>query len=269
MREILSPFKSREKFKQIIICTLVFLGMAVPFKVMVLIPGLTEVRPVNAVPVVVGLLLGPAGAWGCAFGNLIADAFGTFSNASILGFFGNFAAAYVPYKLWHMISGGTEPNVKNGLNLIKYIVISFIGALSTAIILACGLDVFFGTWISGLFWIILLNDFCFPVFLGLPVFIIITSDDSSLKITMPEEVSINKEKKRYVYLKYLLPTLMLASEIIILIMIVIGKQMSSYIPMYITGAIFIIALLGFIVFKYENKLLVKKVVVYCMKKMFI
>jgi energy-coupling factor transport system substrate-specific component len=28
--------------------------MAVPFKVMVLIPGLTEVRPVNAIPVVAG-----------------------------------------------------------------------------------------------------------------------------------------------------------------------------------------------------------------------
>ncbi|KOA20081.1 hypothetical protein CLHOM_15110 [Clostridium homopropionicum DSM 5847] len=262
MREILSPFKTREKFKQVIICILIFLGMAVPFKVMVLIPGLTEVRPVNAVPVVVGLLLGPAGAWGCAFGNLIADVFGTFSNASILGFFGNFTAAYVPYKLWHLISGGTEPNVKSGINLIKYIIISFISALSTAIILACGLDIFFRKWIPGLFWIILFNDFCFPLFLGLPVFIIIISDDINFKITMPEEISIDKDidkdNKRYLYLKYFLPTLMLTSELIILIMIVIGKQMSSYIPMYITGAVFIIALLSFIVFRYENKLLVKK-----------
>ena len=90
MNEILAPFRQKQTLAQIGLCALVFIGMAVPFKVMVLIEGFTEVRPVNAVPVVVGLLLGPAGAWGCAIGNLIADLFGTFSKASLLGFIGNF-----------------------------------------------------------------------------------------------------------------------------------------------------------------------------------
>ena len=78
MNEIILPFKRKELLLKMGLCALIFIGMAVPFKVMVLIEGLTEVRPVNAVPVVVGLLFGPAGAWGCALGNLVADLFGTF-----------------------------------------------------------------------------------------------------------------------------------------------------------------------------------------------
>ena len=61
MNEILAPFRQKQTLAQIGLCALVFIGMAVPFKVMVLIEGFTEVRPVNAVPVVVGLLLGLLG----------------------------------------------------------------------------------------------------------------------------------------------------------------------------------------------------------------
>ncbi len=130
MREIFSPFKSKRKLLQILFCALVFVGMAVPFKVMVLIEGLTEVRPVNAVPVVAGLLFGPAGAWGCAIGNLIADLSGTFSNASILGFVGNFIAAYLPYKLWHIVNREKTPNVKSNWSIVKYILIAAVASVS-------------------------------------------------------------------------------------------------------------------------------------------
>ena len=141
MREILYPFKQKQTLLQIGLCTVIFVGMAVPFKVMVLVEGLTEVRPVNAVPVVVGLLMGPAGAWGCALGNLIADLFGTFSKASFLGFWANFIAAYLPYKLWHTLKKGEKPNVKSGLNIFIYLGISALSSLTVAIFLACGLDV--------------------------------------------------------------------------------------------------------------------------------
>ena len=40
-----------------------FAAILIPFKGIPLIPGLTELRPANVIPVVFGLLFGPAGAW--------------------------------------------------------------------------------------------------------------------------------------------------------------------------------------------------------------
>lgn len=246
MNEILSPFKSRRKLSHVGICALVFIGMAVPFKVMVLIEGLTEVRPVNAEPVVTGLLLGPAGAWGCAIGNLVADLFGTFSRASVLGFFGNFIAAWLPYKLWHYTGSGEKPNVKNFKNIVKYLVICAVAALATAILLACGLDVFFDMWIPQIFWIIFFNNLGFSVFLGLPVFIVLTCDDVKIEITMPGNMQ-KQRGKLYFTAKYVLLALFLAGEASLLVMTAMGMQMSASPLMYVAGGFFIISLAGLIV----------------------
>lgn len=240
MSEMFSPFRSKQKLLQILLCALIFIGMAVPFKVMVLIEGLTEVRPVNAVPVVAGLLLGPAGAWGCAIGNLIADLFGTFSRGSVLGFAGNFIAAYLPYKIWHISNRRESPNVKNTLNIVRYVLITAVTAVATAILIACGMDMFFGIWIPRFFWIIVLNDLGFPLFLGLPVLIVLTSEDSKTEITLPEHAAISG-------IKYMLFLLLLASEIVLLFMIFSGLQMSTALVMAVTGGIFTVALLGLVI----------------------
>ena len=93
MKEILSPFKQRQTLMQAGLCALVFIGMAVPFKVMVLVEGFTEVRP----------LMRCRWWWGCLglrrlrlmLLNLIADFFGTFQSLNFR-FLGNFFAAYLP-----------------------------------------------------------------------------------------------------------------------------------------------------------------------------
>lgn len=244
MTEILSPFKSKQKLLQTGLCALIFIAMAIPFKVMVLIEGFTEVRPVNAVPVVAGLLFGPAGAWGCAVGNVIADLFGTFSTASILGFFGNFIAAYLPYKLWHSFRKET-PNVKSLKNIVMYLFISVSAAFATAILLGCGLDVFLGMWIPQVFWIIALNDLGFPILLGLPVFIILTSDDNRMKITMPEQSKTEGKRIPDVIKKILFFTF-LSSELAIVLMVSFGTQMSANPVLSLTGVLFILSLSGFI-----------------------
>lgn len=249
MNELLSPFRSKQTLLQMGLCILVFIGMAVPFKVMVLIEGFTEVRPVNAVPVVVGLLLGPAGAWGCGIGNLVADLFGTFSKASILGFIGNFIAAYLPYKLWHYAGRVETPNVKSYRNIVKYLSITAVAALATALIIACGLDMLFGMWMPKIFWIILLNDFGFPILIGLPVFIVLTSEESNLKITMPEKglPKDNGKGKGFFSPKNSVLVVLVLSEFVLLWMIAFGLRMSTSSLMTLTGGVFTIALLAFIV----------------------
>ena len=92
-----------------------FAAILIPFKGIPLIPGLTELRPANVIPVVFGLLFGPAGAWGAAFGNLIGDFFGTLGIGSFFGFWGNFLAAYLPYKMWQNRPLSSFPAICPGL----------------------------------------------------------------------------------------------------------------------------------------------------------
>ena len=153
-----------------------FLVLGIPFKVMVLIEGFTEVRPVNAIPPISGLICGPIGAVAVGVGNVIADLFGTFSVSSVLGFFGNIVAAYLPYRLWYMYSP-EEPNVHNNKNLLKYILICFFSAATVAWILGFGLYYFFGQWIEEIYTYVAYNNFGFSIGLGLPLFIMLTSDD--------------------------------------------------------------------------------------------
>lgn len=241
MKEIFLPFTSKQQFLRMLLCALVFTGMAVPFKVMVLIDGFTEVRPVNAVPVVAGLLFGPAGAWGCAFGNLVSDLSGTFSKASILGFAGNFIAAWLPYRLWHLNGEAAAPNVKSYAKLLKYIGVCAMSALTTALLIACGLDVLFDLWMPQVFWIILINNLGFSVLLGLPVFIVLTTEDSNIKLTLPPNPGVIKSKK-YIRRKYVIFFSLLACEAILLTAIGLGMMLSASPVLYPAGAIFLISL---------------------------
>ena len=83
-----------------------YAAILIPFKVLPIIPGVTEFRPANAVPVVCSLLFGPAGAWGAAIGNVIGDFFGGIGPGDLFGFAGNLLYGFVPYKAWEALSEG-------------------------------------------------------------------------------------------------------------------------------------------------------------------
>ena len=113
----------------------IFAAILIPFKGIPLIPGYTELRPANVIPVVFGLLFGPAGAWGAALGNLIGDFFGTLGVGSLFGFWGNFLAAYLPYKMWR----GRPPGEIKG-HLLRFILAVFLGAMGCALVVGFGLE---------------------------------------------------------------------------------------------------------------------------------
>ena len=156
-----------------------FLVLGIPFKVMVLVEGFTEVRPVNSLPPIAGMICGPLGALACGVGNMIADLFGTFNGTSVLGFFGNMAAAYLPYRMWHIYSD-EQPNLHKNTNILKYVLICFSAALSVSWILGFGLYYFFGTWIEEIYTYVLFNNFGFSVGLGAPLLIMLSSDDVNI-----------------------------------------------------------------------------------------
>lgn len=170
------------KKRQFLIVLGAFLALGIPFKVMVLVEGLTEVRPVNALPPVAGLVAGPVGALACGIGNMLADLFGSFNMTSLLGLVANFIAAYLPYRLWHLFSK-EEPNLHTTKNILLYAVICLTTAWTVAWILGFGLRFFFGMWVEQIYTYVFFNNIGFSIGLGMPLLIILTSDSIRMACT--------------------------------------------------------------------------------------
>jgi len=73
VRELVTMWRHTKMVVLVALTAAVYAAILIPFKGIPLIPGITEVRPANVVPVVFSLLFGPAAAWGSAIGNLIGD----------------------------------------------------------------------------------------------------------------------------------------------------------------------------------------------------
>lgn len=110
MREILAVWRSPRQTVLVGVIAAAYAAVLIPFKFIPVIPGYTELRPANAVPVAMAILFGPAAAWGSAFGNLIGDLFGTLSLGSLFGFVGNFLYGLIPFQVWRLLSRGRTPS---------------------------------------------------------------------------------------------------------------------------------------------------------------
>lgn len=242
-----SPLKKKhQSVYQFFITMIPFAVLGATFKVMVLVEGLTEVRPANAIPVVAGLLFGPAGALGCAVGNLIADCFGTLNLTSILGVVGNFMAAYIPYRAWYAISR-KEPHMHTWKNLSIFLWVACLGTLACAWILGLGLELFFGIWIDTVYKYVLLNNIGFSIVLGLPILILLTSNSVNIPIHTP------KPGKHAIYINRKTMIGILIAETIVLLLVMIGiylgYHLSNSIAMWILSGIAAVLMICICIFK--------------------
>ncbi|HOU31818.1 MAG TPA: QueT transporter family protein [Synergistaceae bacterium] len=173
MYEVFSMWGKTKMVVLVALCAGLYAALLIPFKGFVLIPGVTEFRPASALPVVMGLLFGPAGAWGSAIGNLIGDFFGSLGIGSLFGFVGNFFFAYVPYKLWINLglvpSQDREPHPTSRRKVVAYVVVSFLGSAGCALPIAWGLELLGMVPFGALGSIIVLNNTIPAVVLGLPI----------------------------------------------------------------------------------------------------
>ena len=115
-----------------------YAAVLVPFKVVPLIPGVTELRPANAIPVVCSFMFGPAAAWGAAIGNLIGDFFGGVGPADIFGFFANVMYGYVPYKVWQVMAKNQAPGIRSPRTALTYVVACLVASTFCADIVGWG-----------------------------------------------------------------------------------------------------------------------------------
>src|SRR3989442_11815832 len=103
MRELFAMWGNTRMVVLTAICAALYAAILIPFKVVPLIPGITEFRPANAVPIVCSFLFGPAAAWGAAFGNLIGDFFGGLGPGRLFGFLANPLHRLVPHPGWEAV----------------------------------------------------------------------------------------------------------------------------------------------------------------------
>lgn len=116
-----------------------YAAILIPFKVIPLVPGITELRPANAVPVVCSFLFGPAAAWGAAIGNAIGDTFGGLGPGDAFGFLGNLLYGLAPYRVWRALGGG-RPLPHTAVDWARFFVSLFAGAACCALVVGWGLN---------------------------------------------------------------------------------------------------------------------------------
>lgn len=121
----------------------IYIAVLLPFKGIQVIPGFAEVRVGSALPVVLGVLFGPAGAWGAGIGNLVADFFGTLSLGSFFGFWGNILFGYVGFKLWGFLplASGDPPSLPSVRSVVKMIVLIVLAVMCKGAFIGYGVDV--------------------------------------------------------------------------------------------------------------------------------
>src|SRR5262245_49297808 len=139
MNEVFNMWKNTRMIILVAISAAIYAAGLIAFKGgIVIIPGITEVRPANVFPIIFGLMFGPAGAWGAAIGNAIGDIFGgTLGPGSIFGFIGNFFLGFIPYKMWGATFGlvpasDMSQTTNSWRKLAAYLIITITSAAACA-----------------------------------------------------------------------------------------------------------------------------------------
>lgn len=121
------------------ICASLYAAILIPFNALLVIPGVSQIRPANAVPVVCSFLFGPAAAWGAGLGDLISEFFVGLGPGDFFGVIGNFLCGMVPYKVWSVISAG-QPVPKTLLAWAQFTFTVFLASALCAIFIGWGLN---------------------------------------------------------------------------------------------------------------------------------
>ena len=160
-----------------LVLLIVFLVVAIPFKVMSVIPGFTDIRPVSLLQPVYGIFFGIPGCAAFAIGNLIGDIVSdSLRWSSIAGFAANFAGPYVFYLFWCRISK-TPFSLRTGKNLLKQALVTIVSAILQAVLITPAVVLVYPD-VSG--WVfsstVTLNGSVFPIMIGIPLMILMQEE---------------------------------------------------------------------------------------------
>ena len=154
-----------------------YLVIAIPFKVMNVIPGFTDIRSVMLLKPVFGIFFGIPGCIAFAIGNLIGDIMSdSLKWSSIAGFAANFLGPFMFYLFWKRIS--KEPfSLRTGKSLLKQLAVIIASALVEAVIITPAVKWIYPEIDVTLFSVmVLINGTVFPLFLGIPLIILMQEE---------------------------------------------------------------------------------------------
>lgn len=161
----------------ILILTVSYLIVAIPFKVMEVIPGFTDIRPVMLVQPIYGIFFGIPGCLASAIGNLICDAVSdSLRWSSIGGFIANFLGPLMFYIFWtHILK--KEFSIRNAKNLLIYCAVVIVSAVVQTVIITPMVKLIYPN-IQGMVFAIsvMTNNTLFPIFLGIPIIILLQEE---------------------------------------------------------------------------------------------
>ena len=176
MDSIASALRSRKTWVRLVLSAVLFFAVALPFRQLLsLMPGITEIRPANVIPPVLGLIWGPVAALGIAVGNLISDILsGSNAFICITGFIANFFYAYLPYKLWYSFrveEDDVYPTLGSVRKILKYIYVILLDSLAVTGVLSLIFETAGFSGSGSSYALLFFNNFDFAVLLGVPILI--------------------------------------------------------------------------------------------------
>jgi energy-coupling factor transport system substrate-specific component len=174
VHELVRVLVERKGITWVAITAVLYALVLIPFNQAGFVVAGIPVRPAAALPVVLGILLGPAAAFGCAAGNVAGDLFGSWSPMSIAGCLVNFVYPYLSYRLWHRMMKDREIQV-DFYSTGTYLVVALVATVTCMLLLAgCGTLLFgrpfeskFAGYVSNnLTWTLTLGTVLFVAVLG-------------------------------------------------------------------------------------------------------
>ncbi|MET0450356.1 MAG: QueT transporter family protein [Mycobacterium sp.] len=138
MKDILTMWRYPKMVAITALSAALYAAVLIPFKGIQVLPHI-DMRIATAMVPAMGIMFGPAGAFGAAIGNLIGDFFGGVTLGSAFGMISNFFFAYVPYKVWYATRGDNSPRTNTTRKLMKYVVASLAATLAEMSILCAGI----------------------------------------------------------------------------------------------------------------------------------
>ena len=156
---------------------IVYLVISLPFKVLFVIPGFADVRPVCMLMPVYGIFFGLPGCLAFATGNLIGDiASDSLRWSSIAGFIANFVYPFLLYLYWTQLR--KKPfNLRKKRSVLAFFVSIFICSCIHALIITPAVALVYPE-VDAMFFAlsVLANESLFPIFFATPFIVLIQEE---------------------------------------------------------------------------------------------
>jgi len=192
MRELVTMWRESRMIMLTAVTAAVYAAILLLFAGFVIIPGVTQIRPGNAIPAAFGLMFGPAGVWGAAIGNVIFDIFsGTIGPGSAWGFLGNFFFPLIVYKMWGNLgplSSDAEPDFRENpiRQIVEYVIVVVSASIAGAVIISWGTDLLGTVPFDVLAPIISVNNGVASLILGPPILFLIYPRVKDMNLLYPD-----------------------------------------------------------------------------------